>query len=83
VQCGSLWQVPGSARQWWRSSLAYRFLARFVVVVGVAVAGDQAKIDEMVESISARKRLAESRHRCPHCGADRFVQRASAGKLPH
>jgi hypothetical protein len=57
-------------------------LARFVTVLGLAVGGDPAKVDEMVESISARKRRAESLRHCPECGADRFTQRASPGELP-
>jgi hypothetical protein len=82
AQCGSIWQVPGPARWWWRRRSAYGFLARFVVISGLAVGGDQAKVDELVESISARKRLAESFRSCPECGADRFTQRASPGELP-
>jgi len=35
--------VPGSARRWWRSRFVYRFLARFVVIAGLSVGGDQAK----------------------------------------
>jgi hypothetical protein len=53
-----------------------------VVISGLAVGGDPAKVDELVESISARKRLAESFRHCPECGADRFTQRASPGELP-
>jgi hypothetical protein len=74
--------VPGSARRWWRSRFFYRFSARLVVFAGLSVGGDRAKVDEAVESISARKRLAESRRRCPECGADQFTQRASSGELP-
>jgi hypothetical protein len=51
-------------------------LARVVVISGLAVGGDQAKVDEMVESIAARKRQAESFRHCPECGADHFTQRA-------
>lgn len=83
AQCGSIWQVPTSARRWWRSRLAYRFLARSVVFAGLAAGGDPAKVDTMVESISARKRLAESLRHCPKCGADHFTQRASRGELPY
>jgi hypothetical protein len=57
-------------------------LTRFVEVSGLAVGGDPAKVDELVESISARKRLAESLRRCPECGADRFTQRVSPAELP-
>jgi len=67
--------VPGPARRWWRHRSAYGLLARFVAISGLAVGGDPAKIDELVESISARKRLAESFRHCPECGADRFAQR--------
>ena len=63
--------------------MAYRFLARFVVITGLSVGGDQAKVDEMVESISARKRLAESFRHCPKCDAGHFTQRASPGELPY
>jgi len=52
------------------------------MISGLAVGGDPAKVDEMVESISARKRLADSLRHCPECGADRFTQRASPGELP-
>jgi hypothetical protein len=63
--------------------LVYRFLARFVVIAGLSVGGDPAKVDEMVDSISARKRLAESFRHCPKCGADHFAQHASPGELPY
>jgi hypothetical protein len=53
-----------------------------VVISGLAVGGDQAKVDELVESVSARKRQAESFRHCPECGADHFTQRASPGELP-
>ena len=82
VLCGSIWQVPGPARWWWRRKSAYGLLARFVAVSGLAVGGDPAKVDELVESVSARKRLAESLSHCPECGADRFTQSASPGELP-
>jgi hypothetical protein len=52
------------------------------VVAGLCVGGDPAKIDTMVESISARERLAESLRHCPDCGADQFTQRASRRELP-
>ena len=83
VRCGSIWQVPGSARRWWRSRLAYGPMARIVMIAGLSVSGDPAKVDGMVESISARKRLAESFRHCPECGADHFTQRASPGELPY
>jgi hypothetical protein len=54
-----------------------------VVITGLSVGGDQAKVDEMVESISARKRLAESFRHCPKCDAGHFTQRASPGELPY
>ncbi|MBV9384282.1 MAG: hypothetical protein JOY82_26080 [Streptosporangiaceae bacterium] len=63
--------------------MAYRFSARFVVVAGLSVGGDPAKVDGMAESISARKRQAESFRHCPKCGAGHFTQRASPGKLPY
>jgi hypothetical protein len=48
---------------------------------GMAVNGDPAKVDEMVESISAQIRHAESLRHCPKCHADHFMQRASPGEL--
>jgi hypothetical protein len=63
--------------------LAYRSMARIVMIAGLSVSGDPAKVDGMVESISARKRLAESFRHCPKCGADHFTQRASPGELPY
>jgi len=63
--------------------LVNKFLARFVVIAGVGVGGDPAKVDGMVESISARIRLAESLRHCPKCDADHFTQRASPGELPY
>jgi hypothetical protein len=54
-----------------------------VVAAGLSVGSDPAKIDTMVESISARKRLAESRRHCPECGADHFTQRTSRRELPY
>jgi hypothetical protein len=53
-----------------------------MVIAGV-LGSDPAKIDEMAESISARKRLAESFRHCPKCGADHFTQRTSPGTLPY
>jgi hypothetical protein len=82
-RCGSIWQVSGSARRWWRSRLVNRFLARFVVITGVGVNVDQVKVNELVESISAQIRFADSLRHCPKCGADHFTQRASRGELPH
>ena len=63
--------------------MANRFLARFVVFAGVGVNTDLAKVDGMVESISAQIRYAESLRHCPKCGADHFMQRASLGELPY
>jgi hypothetical protein len=80
--CGSSWKVPGSARRWWRGRLVSRSLARCVVIVGLLVGANQENVDDMVESISARIRLAESLRHCPECHADQFTQRASAGELP-
>lgn len=60
-----------------------RLLARFVVITGVGVNVDQVKVNELVESISARIRFAESLRHCPKCGADHFTQRASRGELPY
>jgi hypothetical protein len=53
------------------------------VIAGMVVGGDPAKVDGMVESISAQIRLAESLRRCPQCDADHFTQRASPGELPY
>ena len=74
--------MPGPARRWWRRESAYGFLARLVVISDLAVGGDPAKVDELMESISAQRRLAESFRHCPECGADRFTQRVSPGELP-
>jgi len=82
ARCGFGWRVPGSARRWWRRGPAYRFLARLVSVAGLSLGGDEARIDELVESLAARKRLAESRRHCPECGAHHFTQRPSPGELP-
>ena len=60
-----------------------KFLARFVVIAGVGVNVDLAKVDGMVESISARIRFVESLRHCPKCDADHFTQRASPGELPY
>jgi hypothetical protein len=49
------------------------------VIAGLAGA-KQENVDNMVESISARIRLAESLRHCPECHADHFTQRASAGE---
>jgi len=54
-----------------------------VVIVGLLTGANQENVDEMVESISARARLAESLRHCPNCHADHFTQRASAGELPY
>jgi hypothetical protein len=54
-----------------------------VVIVGLLVGANQENVDDMVESISARIRLAESLRHCPECHADQFTQRASAGELPY
>jgi hypothetical protein len=54
-----------------------------VVIAGVGVNVDPAKVDGMVESISARIRFAESLRHCPKCDADHFTQRASPGALPY
>jgi hypothetical protein len=54
-----------------------------MVFIGVTVGGDPVKIDELVESISARARRAESLRHCPECGADHFMQRTSPGELPY
>ncbi|MFY9927918.1 MAG: hypothetical protein WAK82_07955 [Streptosporangiaceae bacterium] len=45
------------------------------MIAGLSMGGDPAKIDELVESISARKRQAESLRHCPECGFDHFTQR--------
>jgi hypothetical protein len=83
VQCGSSWKVPGSARRWWRGRLVNKSLARCTVIVGLLVGANQENVDDMVESISARIRLAESLRHCPKCHAGHFTQRASAGELPY
>jgi hypothetical protein len=54
-----------------------------VVITGVGVNGDQVKVNELVESLSAQIRFAESLRHCPKCGADHFTQRASRGELPY
>jgi hypothetical protein len=53
------------------------------VLAGLLVSAKQENVDSMVESISARIRLAESLRHCPECHADHFTQRVSAGELPY
>lgn len=60
-----------------------RLLARFVVITGVGVNVDQVKVNELVESLSAQIRFAESLRHCPECGTDHFTQRTSRGELPY
>jgi hypothetical protein len=52
------------------------------VIAGLLAGANQENVDNMLESISARIRLAESLRHCPKCHAGHFTQRASAGELP-